>query len=191
MSTSTPSPHVPLRGTAETASTCSSPPRHGSQGDRITPASGHVVHVGALESTARRRRSSTAPVGSSSRPSSCWERERKGKVSADDVRPMILDLRPAPTGDRMVADLVTVGRALRPAELAALAYPDTNPLDVRALRYSSISGPRRTSGARCCRFRPTWTCASTGGARMRRDIHHGRQQHRRPVGRPGRNARLR
>ena len=49
------------------------------------------------------------------------ERERKGKRSADDVRPMILDLRPDPTGDRLVAELATIGRALRPAELAELA----------------------------------------------------------------------
>lgn len=62
------------------------------------------------------------------------ERERKGKRSADDVRPMLLDLRPTPSGDRLVADLVTVGRALRPAELAELAYPHVDPHDVRALR---------------------------------------------------------
>lgn len=62
------------------------------------------------------------------------ERERKGKSSADDVRPMILDLRPDDTGDRLVAELATVGRALRPAELARLAYPHVDPLDVRALR---------------------------------------------------------
>lgn len=62
------------------------------------------------------------------------ERERKGKRSADDVRPMLLDLRPTPTGDRLVAELVTVGRALRPAELATLAYPHVDPRDVRALR---------------------------------------------------------
>lgn len=62
------------------------------------------------------------------------ERERKGKPSADDVRPMILDLRPDDTGDRLVAELATVGRALRPAELARLAYPHVDPLDVRALR---------------------------------------------------------
>jgi len=62
------------------------------------------------------------------------ERERKGKRSADDVRPMILDLRPDPTGDRLVADLVTIGRALRPAELAELAYPNIDARDVRALR---------------------------------------------------------
>jgi radical SAM-linked protein len=62
------------------------------------------------------------------------ERERKGKVSTDDVRPMILDLRPAPTGDRLVADLATIGRALRPAELAGLAYPDVDVRDIRALR---------------------------------------------------------
>lgn len=62
------------------------------------------------------------------------ERERKGKASVDDVRPMILGLRPTPSGDRLIADLATVGRALRPAELAALAYPHVDPRDVRALR---------------------------------------------------------
>jgi radical SAM-linked protein len=62
------------------------------------------------------------------------ERERKGKRSADDVRPMILDLHPDPSGDRLVARLATVGRALRPAEFAQLAYPDIDPLDVRVLR---------------------------------------------------------
>jgi radical SAM-linked protein len=62
------------------------------------------------------------------------ERERKGKRSADDVRPMILDLRPDDTSDRLVAELVTIGRALRPAELAELAYPSIDARDVRALR---------------------------------------------------------
>jgi radical SAM-linked protein len=62
------------------------------------------------------------------------ERERKGKRSADDVRPMLLDLRPAPAGDRLIADLVTVGRALRPGELAQLAFPHVDARDVRALR---------------------------------------------------------
>lgn len=62
------------------------------------------------------------------------ERERKGKRSADDVRPMIIDLRPDPTGDRLIADLVTIGRALRPGELAELAYPNIDARDVRALR---------------------------------------------------------
>ena len=61
-------------------------------------------------------------------------RERKGKRSTDDVRPMLLDLRPTPTGDRLIAELVTIGRALRPAELAELAYPHVDPRDVRALR---------------------------------------------------------
>jgi radical SAM-linked protein len=62
------------------------------------------------------------------------ERERKGKRSADDVRPLILAVRPAPTGDRTIVDLATVGRALRPAEFAELAYPDIDARDVRALR---------------------------------------------------------
>jgi radical SAM-linked protein len=61
-------------------------------------------------------------------------RERKGRARTDDVRPMIVDLRPDPTGVRLVADLATAGRALRPAELAAAAFPDLDPLDVRILR---------------------------------------------------------
>lgn len=64
------------------------------------------------------------------------ERERKGKRRTDDVRPMILDLRPdnGQPVDRLIADLVTIGRALRPSELAELAYPDIDPRDVRILR---------------------------------------------------------
>lgn len=62
------------------------------------------------------------------------ERERKGKRSADDVRPMILDVDPTPAGDRLIVRLATIGRALRPAEFAQLAYPDIDPLDVRMLR---------------------------------------------------------
>jgi radical SAM-linked protein len=82
------------------------------------------------------------------------ERERKGKRSADDVRSMILNLRcgddpvslpntntdiPASALDdmgstRLIADLATVGRALRPGELAELAFPNHDARDVRALR---------------------------------------------------------
>ena len=74
------------------------------------------------------------------------ERERKGKRSADDVRPMLIDLRPDPTGDRLIADLVTIGRALRPAELAELAYPRVDSREVRALRthqWLDADGARR------------------------------------------------
>jgi radical SAM-linked protein len=63
------------------------------------------------------------------------DRERKGKRSADDVRPLILDLRvPSETHGRLIADIATTGRGLRPSELARLAYPHVDPLDVRALR---------------------------------------------------------
>lgn len=67
------------------------------------------------------------------------ERERKGKRSADDVRPSILDLRISArstpdTGDCLVADLASGGRGLRPSELALLAYPHIDPVDVRVLR---------------------------------------------------------
>ena len=63
------------------------------------------------------------------------DRERKGKRSADDVRPLILDLRlPSETHGRLIADTATTGRGLRPSELARLAYPHIDPLDVRVLR---------------------------------------------------------
>jgi len=65
------------------------------------------------------------------------DRVRKGVRARDDVRPAVIDLRS--DGDRLVADLATVGRALRPAELAELAYPHCDPTSepfvaVRALR---------------------------------------------------------
>lgn len=81
-----------------------------------------------------------------SAPELVLDRERKGKRSADDVRPLILDLRTDPTGDRLVADLATTGRALRPAELAQLAYPHVDPRDVRVLRthqWTDHDGTRR------------------------------------------------
>jgi radical SAM-linked protein len=79
------------------------------------------------------------------------DRERKGKRSADDVRPLILDLhvpsenhrrladnserRLADNSERrLIADIATTGRGLRPSELARLAYPHIDPLDVRVLR---------------------------------------------------------
>jgi radical SAM-linked protein len=74
------------------------------------------------------------------------ERERKGQRHIDDIRPAVLDLHPDATGHRLVAELATVGRALRPSELASLAFADVDPLDVRALRthqWISHDGDRR------------------------------------------------
>ena len=63
------------------------------------------------------------------------DRERKGKRSADDVRPLIVDLRVSSENhSRLIADTATTGRGLRPSELAQLAYPHVDPLDVRVLR---------------------------------------------------------
>lgn len=85
-------------------------------------------------------------------PTLVLERERKGKRSADDVRPLILDLRYADVSESallddsvrtlasdrfagcLVADLATIGRGLRPSELAELAYPGHDARDIRALR---------------------------------------------------------
>jgi radical SAM-linked protein len=63
-----------------------------------------------------------------------FERERKGQRRIDDVRPLLLDLRRSADGRRLVADLATTGRALRPAELGSLAFDGIDPVDVRVLR---------------------------------------------------------
>ncbi len=61
------------------------------------------------------------------------DRERKGHRHRDDIRPQLLALR-AGGGPTLVADLATVGRGVRPAELAELAFPEADPFAVRALR---------------------------------------------------------
>jgi hypothetical protein len=61
------------------------------------------------------------------------ERERKGERRIDDVRPAITSL--AAVGDRtVVAEVATVGRGLRPAELAAVTFPGSDGTALRALR---------------------------------------------------------
>ena len=51
------------------------------------------------------------------------------------MRPLILDLRVSSENHgRLIADTATTGRGLRPSELAQLAYPHVDPLDVRVLR---------------------------------------------------------
>ncbi|MGI9644296.1 MAG: TIGR03936 family radical SAM-associated protein [Ilumatobacteraceae bacterium] len=62
------------------------------------------------------------------------ERERKGRRRVDDVRPLILDLAAHQNETALVAELATVGRALRPAELVTAAFPDIDSIDVRVLR---------------------------------------------------------
>jgi radical SAM-linked protein len=61
-------------------------------------------------------------------------RERKGERRVDDVRPLIVSLSTSAGGATMIAELATVGRSLRPAELATLAFPDTDPVGVRVMR---------------------------------------------------------
>ena len=53
----------------------------------------------------------------------------------------------------MIAELATVGRSLRPAELAALAFPGAEPGGVRVLRTHQWIEHDGT-GARCWRCRP-------------------------------------
>ena len=73
-------------------------------------------------------------------------RVRKGQRRTDDVRPLIRDLGPDSSGTRFVAELNTVGRALRPSELALAAFPGIDPVDVRVLRthqWTDHNGERR------------------------------------------------
>ena len=63
------------------------------------------------------------------------ERERKGVRRVDDVRPLITVVGVCgPDGTRLVAELATVGRGLRPAELAAVAFPGAAVAALRVLR---------------------------------------------------------
>jgi radical SAM-linked protein len=62
------------------------------------------------------------------------ERERKGERRVDDVRPQIRSLATAADGTTVVADLATVGRGLRPAELAAVAFPGIGSATLHAIR---------------------------------------------------------
>jgi radical SAM-linked protein len=61
------------------------------------------------------------------------ERERKGERRIDDVRPAIRSLAAA-GDDTLVAEVATIGRGLRPAELAAVAFPGADTVALRALR---------------------------------------------------------
>lgn len=74
-------------------------------------------------------------------------RERKGKVVTDDLRPYLLDLSvigPTPTGARLVAELGTQPRTLRPSELlAALDPPLTEGLVRRTHQWTTHDGARR------------------------------------------------
>jgi radical SAM-linked protein len=60
-------------------------------------------------------------------------RERKGSPCVDDVRPAIRELAVGGDGT-LVAEVATVGRGLRPAELAAVAFPGADVTALRALR---------------------------------------------------------
>ena len=74
------------------------------------------------------------------------ERERKGRRHVDDVRPLIVHLGGDPAGTCLVAELANEGRALRPAELASVAFPGIDALGVHVLRthqWMDCDGERR------------------------------------------------
>ncbi len=64
------------------------------------------------------------------------ERERKGRPSMDDIRPQVLALDvvgAVPSGTRLLAELGTKPRTLRPAELLTAVAPSAPPARVRRL----------------------------------------------------------
>lgn len=62
------------------------------------------------------------------------ERERKGERRVDDIRPAIESLRLHDDEPALVADLLTIGRGLRPIELAAVAFAGLEAVTVRVMR---------------------------------------------------------
>ncbi|MFM7536678.1 MAG: TIGR03936 family radical SAM-associated protein [Acidimicrobiales bacterium] len=80
------------------------------------------------------------------------DRERKGERSTDDIRPAVLaaevdgavELPDGRAGTRLVVELATIGRSLRPGELVGALVPDDP--DVRVLRthqWIDAGGARR------------------------------------------------
>ena len=82
-----------------------------------------------------------------SAPHLMLERERKGNVVTDDLRPQILALDvvgPTPEGARLHAELGTQPRTLRPSELlAALDPPLEEALVCRTHQWTTSDGARR------------------------------------------------
>ena len=83
------------------------------------------------------------------------ERERKGQRRTDDVRPLVLDLRPIPRAIASWSNLPrSAGRFARPSWQLR-----RSPMSIRSTSgYSEhINGSHTTVfGARCSRCRPTW-----------------------------------
>jgi hypothetical protein len=87
------------------------------------------------------------------------ERVRKGQAHVDDVRPAISDLRVVPRAPVgrvdldgepdwcIAADLVTIGRALRPSELVTAAFGPDVPAGMfgtlRTHQWITLDGERR------------------------------------------------
>ncbi|MEM8620010.1 MAG: TIGR03936 family radical SAM-associated protein [Actinomycetota bacterium] len=81
------------------------------------------------------------------------ERERKGAVTVDDIRPLIIDLaveaaddRPGTPTTRVTADIASVGRSLRPAELARAVFGVDDAASVHVHRVAQwTDGPHGRS----------------------------------------------
>jgi len=103
-------------------------PGGGSLQEDVTAVTWELTLPGAVDARAAVERvlaAATLPL----------ERERKGERRVDDVRPAIGALVVTGAGsDTLIASVATVGRGLRPAELAAVAFPTADVTALRALR---------------------------------------------------------
>ena len=122
----------------------------------VAPRGRHVVHVGARvlssASSHHRRRLPRRLLESASLE---LDRERKGKRSVDDVRPMILDMRARSDhrGDRLVAELATNGtrsdRTSSPSWPTRTSTPSTSGSSVLTNGLNTTA-----NGARCSLHEP-------------------------------------
>jgi len=100
----------------------------GSLQEDVTAVTWEVKVPGAVDAAGAVER----VVGAATLP---LERERKGERRVDDVRPAVRALAVADgRSDTLVAEVATIGRGLRPAELAAVAFPGADVTALRALR---------------------------------------------------------
>tara|TARA_B100000686_G_scaffold328627_1_gene388798 strand:+ start:1055 stop:1768 length:714 start_codon:yes stop_codon:yes gene_type:complete len=85
------------------------------------------------------------------------QRERKGKLVNDDIRPQIVSLEnieEVSNGVRLVADLATKPRALRPSELLTAVDPPLEAHKVRRISQWVLQGKERIEPLTFANFSP-------------------------------------
>ena len=106
---------------------------------RRSPGAGSLQEVGHVGDVGARHAGGVRIVDGGRRAAAAARRRCRSNGSArasagsDDIRPAIRSLAAAGDGT-LVAEVATIGRGLRPAELAAVAFPGAEVTALRALR---------------------------------------------------------